>query len=134
MITSMDFLDSSGVAHLTFDLWKIPQLDGTDSRDEKDQVEMNIEDEEDLRIVNVDEEERSEEDEKNKDESGDILCIHEVKIDTSKFRPECKKCCKNYYKIMSSECPHSQKSLCHYRTVENCYDCSREIDGWIYKT
>ena len=115
----------------------LPQLDGEtedtlkeDEKDEKDEEEKNKDDEEELRS-DEDKEETNKEDEEVNVEGGDIFCIHEVKIDTSKCRPECMKCRKNYYKILNSECPHGLTT----RKVENCYTCSLQpVDGWIYKT
>ena len=62
-----------------------------------------------------------------KDASEDVFCIHNVKINTSDDRPECRKCRKNYYKILNTDCPH-------YTKREYCFNCERKIDGWIYKT
>ena len=67
-------------------------------------------------------------DEKEEDESEDDFCIHDVKIDTTCFRPECRKCRKNYYKILKSMCPHD-------RITEECYKCClHPINGWMHKS
>ena len=90
----------------------IPQLDGKmdESEDERTNCEeesiMDEEVQED-KIENKDDKEERK-DEKEEDESEDELCIHNVKIDTSVFRPECRKCRKNCYKILKSTFPHDR--------------------------
>ena len=102
-----------------------PQLDqkGADSWSEIEEEERNHEDETDLRDENFEEEKIIEEKVK---ESVDLFCIHEVKIKTSDFRPDCRKCRKNYYKVLHSICPH-------YVRREICYKCEN-VNGWLYKT
>ena len=62
----------------------------------------------------------------NESETEDLFCIHENKVNTSDYRPDCRKCRKNYYKILNSICPH-------YVKRENC-SCCGNVDGWMYKS
>ena len=117
----------------------IPQLDGKvdESEDEKkiSEDETDDIDEMDLRNAEVEEEDIGKEeveeekilDEKaNESENKDLFCIHNNKINLSDYRPDCKKCRKNYYKMINSDCPH-------YVKRENCFSCYSSTDGWMYK-
>ena len=102
----------------------IPQLDG-EGKDLCEEYDEDFREKEDLR-EEKDKEERIKEDEKGKEESGDVFCIHEVRIDTTKFRPECRKCRNNHYKLLNKICSH-------YEQTKNCYQCEN-VNGWMYKS
>ena len=109
----------------------IPQLDGKMDESEEERTDCEEEDIVDEEVQEEkledkeDKEERNKKDEKEDNEQEYVFCIHEVKIDTSMFRPDCRKCRKNYYKILKSTCPHD-------RITEECYKCCQNpINGWM---
>ena len=89
----------------------IPQLDG-EGKDLCEEYEKDLIEQEDLR-EEKDEEEIIKGDEKDKEENVDVFCIHEVRIDATKFRPECRKCRNNHYKLLNKMCSH-------YEQTKNC--------------
>ena len=99
----------------------LPQLDG--EGDEREEEERNCKDEPDVRDEEGEEEGIVEE---KVNVSNVLFCIHEVQVNTSEYRPDCRKCRKNYYKILNTMCSHS-------KIREDCYSCE-PIDGWLYKT
>ena len=64
------------------------------------------------------------------DDREDIFCIHGVKIPTQDphtqiRRSDCRKCRKNYYRILNMKCPHYKKRI-------YCDFCDN-VDGWCYE-